>query len=211
MVLLRPGYPRRGGPMCPPGGDTARITSTYGEFVMPTPGGHTGPPLRRPMTLTKFRKESNQYDIYQYTERIYGSDLTWIPPWGRTYVSARQRHRAYYIHLRRIRNAYPGRTHRSAPNANRLRAKHSKGKKGTPKIVNVHNLCLPKLCHITMANVFLVFSFLLFCPALVQNVPVVWEPDAQTMFSESCLGAIDARMGCPRQSQQLNGLSTLPI
>ena len=100
---------------------------------------------------------------------------------------------------------------RGGPNANRLRAKHSKGKKGTPKIVNVHNLCLPKLCHITMANVFLVFSFLLFCPALVQNVPVVWEPDAQTMFSESCLGAIDARMGCPRQSQQLNGLSTLPI
>ena len=74
--------PRRGGPMCPPGRDTVRITSTYGEFVMPTPGGHTGPPLRRPMMLTKFRKESNQYDIYQYVERIYGSDLTRIPPWG---------------------------------------------------------------------------------------------------------------------------------
>ena len=114
-------------------------------------------------------------------------------------------------HAKQIRTAHHGRTHGSAPNANRLRAKHSKGKKGTPKIVNVHNLCLPKLCHITMANVFLVFSFLLFCPALVQNVPVVLEPDAQTMFSESCLGAIDARMGCPRQSQQLNGLSTLPI
>lgn len=114
-------------------------------------------------------------------------------------------------YMRLIHTAHHGRTHRSAPNANRLRAKHGKGKKGTQKIVNMHNLCLPKLYHITMANVFLVFSFLLFCPALVQNVPVVLEPDAQTMFSESCLGAIDARMGCPRQSQQLNGLSTLPI
>ena len=121
------------------------------------------------------------------------------------------RHCEFAEHGREMQDVSAGRTRGSAPNANRLRAKHSKGKKGTPKIVNVHNLCLPKLCHITMANVFLVFSFLLFCPALVQNVPVVLEPDAQTMFSESCLGAIDARMGCPRQSQQLNGLSTLPI
>ncbi len=74
--------PRRGGPACPPGRDTVRITSTFGEFVVPTTGGHAGPPLRRPMMLTKFRKESNQYDIYQYVERIYGSDLTRIPPWG---------------------------------------------------------------------------------------------------------------------------------
>ena len=184
--------------MCPPGGDNLRphprgansghlethpLLSRRYTFELPTTGGHIGPPLRTEGEGLQGRESS-------------GGLAACGAEWPRPFPTSRT-----ILLFRR----------RGGPNANRLRAKHSKGKKGTPKIVNVHNLCLPKLCHITMANVFLVFSFLLFCPALVQNVPVVWEPDAQTMFSESCLGAIDARMGCPRQSQQLNGLSTLPI
>ena len=32
--------------MCPPGRNTLQFSPTFGEFVMPTPGGHMGPPLR---------------------------------------------------------------------------------------------------------------------------------------------------------------------
>ena len=37
---------RRGGPMCPPGRNAIRFPLILGEFVVPTSGGHTGPPLR---------------------------------------------------------------------------------------------------------------------------------------------------------------------
>ena len=33
--------------MCPPGGNIVRFPSIFGEFEMPTMGGHMGPPLRR--------------------------------------------------------------------------------------------------------------------------------------------------------------------
>ena len=38
-------FDRRGGPMCPPGGNIIRFSPIFGEFVMPTMGGHTGPAL----------------------------------------------------------------------------------------------------------------------------------------------------------------------
>ena len=37
---------RRGGPMCPPGGNIIRFSPIFGEFAMPTTGGHMGPPLQ---------------------------------------------------------------------------------------------------------------------------------------------------------------------
>ncbi len=38
-------FDRRGGPMCPPSGNIIRFSPIFGEFVMPTMGGHTGPAL----------------------------------------------------------------------------------------------------------------------------------------------------------------------
>ena len=32
---------RRGGPMCPPGRNTVRVSPIFGEFVIPTTSGHT--------------------------------------------------------------------------------------------------------------------------------------------------------------------------
>ncbi|GEM_PF-2020551 len=40
-------FVRRGGPVCPPGGDAVRFPPIYGEFAMPTTGRHMGLPLRR--------------------------------------------------------------------------------------------------------------------------------------------------------------------
>ncbi len=34
-----------GGHMGPPGRDTARFPTMFGEYETPTTGGHTGPPL----------------------------------------------------------------------------------------------------------------------------------------------------------------------